>query len=114
MSTFPEVQREHCHSIPAFDIPAGWYRNESMCDPDRTEIGLRSADWRYHIDLRTPTPLGDSEGVVATLSVQVGGSDSFETRELHRLTDIEPGAVQDAVHLLVGKAIADELEEVTA
>lgn len=110
----PASQREVWSTaprIPPLTVPDGWQQNGGMVGYDGRQKSLRSLDWRYHIDLNGVPELADIEGPYwAELRLQIGGHESFRTEPLHRLTGIERGAIQDAVYLLVGKAIEHELE----
>lgn len=110
----PEDHRaawETAHPVPNFEIPVGWHENRSMRNHNGSQMSLRSENWRYHIDLNGVPELATVEGPYwSELRVQVGGDASFETHSIYRLTGIEPGGVQDAVYLLVGKAVEHELE----
>lgn len=111
--TTPEAHRtewESAHPIPDIEVPVGWYVNDPMMGYDGRQMSLRSEDWRYHIDINGVPELATIEGPYwAELRVQRGGPASFETEPIHRVTAIEPGAVQEAVYLLVGQAISHEM-----
>lgn len=102
---------EDAHPIPEFEVPVGWFENESMANRNGTQRSLRSEDWRYHIELYATPRLSAIEGPYwGELRYQVGGPESFVTAPDYRVTGIEPGQVQEAVYLLVGKAVEHEQE----
>lgn len=90
--------REDSHPIPEFDIPDGWQRNEPMCSEERTQIGLRNDDFDRFIEIYSVEPLATVKGPYwVEVHKQVGGPDSFQTRQLGELFGVEPGQMQEAV-----------------
>ena len=113
--TTPDAHRtewESAHPVPDFEVPVGWRENEPMRNFNGSQVSIRSEDFRYHVDINGVPERGTIDGPYwAELRTQVGPDDSFVTRSIYRLTGIEPGAVQDAVYLLVGEAIKHDLDQ---
>ncbi len=98
MSAIKRAGLEDAHPIPQFDIPEGWERNEPMCNDERTEIGLRNDAYDAFIEIYSVTPLATVEGPYwVEIHEQIGGPESFQTRQVGEQFGVEPGQVEEAV-----------------
>jgi len=101
------VDGDHYHPLPTFRIPAGWQRNEPLCLPDRTAVGLQNNTHDRFVRLWAVSPHAPGGGPYAAEALV--DTDQVDPQRIAHLTALEPGAIQDAVDLLTTAA---ELAEV--
>lgn len=110
----PEDHREvwqDAQPVPPFCVPSGWQENQPMENHNRTQVSLRSEDWKYHIDINAVPRMAEVDGPYwLELRRQIGGEVSFETEPVHRITNVERSEVQRAIYRLTGKARSDRVE----
>ena len=90
------------HPIPELSVPDGWEWNPGMNQFDGRQKSLIRNDSQYHIDIMAVVPTARLDGnYFCRLLVS---DENFATFELEEIDGLEPGEVQEAVYLLVGKA----------